>query len=76
MQQSEQRERRSYTRAAMICFACVIICLVFDIQKFYKAGHIIFDLEFFISIIVYVLLVFLGIRSLRKGKKGVEEHIS
>lgn len=76
MQQSEQRERRSYTRAAMICFACVIICLVFDIQKFYKAGHIIFDLEFFISIIVYVLLVFLGIRSLRKGKKGVEEDIS
>lgn len=74
MHQSEQKEQRSFTRAAIICFACVILCLVFDIQKFYKAGHIIFDLEFFLSILLYALLIFLGIRSFRKAKAGAKER--
>lgn len=68
MQTSEQKEQRRYVRTALICFSCLVLCLIFDIQKFYKLGRIVFDLEFFISLVLYALLIFLGIRSLRKSR--------
>lgn len=69
MQSSKEREARSYQRAAVICFICVAVCLFYDIRRYVLAGRIIFDVEFFISLLLYAVLVFLGIRSIRKGKK-------
>lgn len=66
---SKEREARSYQRAAVICFICVAVCLFWDIRRYVLAGRIIFDVEFFISLLLYAILVFLGIRSIRKGKK-------
>ena len=48
--------------------SCVGICLYFDIQKYTKTGFT-FDREFFISLVFYVLLTVLGIRSILKGRK-------
>lgn len=69
MQTSNEREIHSYYRTALVCFVCIAACLFFDIRKFILAGHIIFDLELVISLFLYALLLVLGIRSLRKGKK-------
>ena len=68
MRSSNDRESATYTRSALICFVCVGICLYFDIQKYVKTGFT-FDREFFISLIFYVLLTALGIRSILKGRK-------
>ena len=69
MQSSNEREVHSYYRTAFVCFLCLAACLFFDIRKYILAGRILFDVEFFISLLLYVLLVFLGIRSIRKGKR-------
>lgn len=69
MQTSNEREIHSYYRTALVCFVCIAACLFFDIRKFILAGHIIFDLELVISLFLYALLLVLGIRSLRQGKK-------
>lgn len=66
---SKEREARSYQRTAVICFICVAVCLFWDIRRYMLAGRIIIDTEFFISLLLYAVLVFLGIRSIRKGKK-------
>ena len=66
---SKEREARSYQRAAVICFICVAVCLFYDIRRYVLAGRIVFDVEFFISLLLYVVLIFLGIRSVRKGRK-------
>lgn len=69
MQSSNEREKQSYYRTACVCFICIAACLFFDIRKFISAGHIILDWELGISLILYVLLLFLGIRSIHKGKE-------
>lgn len=69
MQSSHEREGHSYYRTALVCFVCIAACLFFDIRKFILAGHIIFDWELVISLLLYVLLLLLGIRAIRKGKK-------
>ena len=70
---SKEREARSYQRAAVICFICVAVCLFWDIRRYVLAGRIVFDVEFFISLLLYAVLIFLGIRSVRKGRKRKEE---
>ena len=68
MRSSNDRETDTYTRSALICFVCVGVCLYLDIQKNTKTGFT-FDREFFISLVFYVLLTALGIRSILKGRK-------
>ena len=68
MQSSNEREVHSYYRTAFVCFLCLAACLFFDIRKYILASRILFDVEFFVSLLLYVLLIFLGIRSIRKGK--------
>ncbi len=68
MKSFSEREAGIYRRSALICFACVIICLIFDIQKYTQNGFS-FDWNFVLSILLYVILIVLGIRSYRKGKR-------
>lgn len=68
MQSPNQREKQTYFRSAAVCFVCVAACIFLDIRKFLSAGHLIIDWEFGISLLLYVVLIFLGIRSIRKGK--------
>lgn len=66
---SESRQRRVYIRNAVICFVCTIVCIGIDIWNFIKAGHLYFNLEIGISCLLYVLLIFMGIRAIHKLKR-------
>lgn len=74
MKHSQEREIHSYNRAAFICFLCIAACLFFDIRTYILAGRIIFDFDFFSSLLLYTVLTILAIRSIRKGKKLKESH--
>lgn len=69
MQSSKERETRVYYRNAFVCFACVGVCLFFDIRKYIHLGHFEADSSFFISLILYALLIVMGIFSIRKARK-------
>ncbi len=65
---SESKQRRVYIRNAVICFVCTAVCIGIDIRNFIKAGHLYFNLEIGISCLLYVLLIFMGVRAIRKLK--------
>lgn len=69
MRSFTERELGIYHRNALICFICVGACLVFDIQKYIRAGHFYWDWNTALSVVLYALLIFLGVRSLRKARK-------
>ncbi len=63
---SETRQRHMYARNAMICFGVTIACIVIDIKNFISVGHFYFNREMAVSFALYILLVVLGVRALRK----------
>ncbi len=69
MKSSSERESGSYTRAALVCFVCIIACLVLDVKKYIRYGFSL-DWDFALSIVLYLILIFLGVRAFRKGRKG------
>ena len=73
MRTSTEREISTYNRTALICLVCVIACIVFDVQKYTRTGFS-FDWNLVLSILLYVVLILLGIRAFRKGKKIKKEN--
>lgn len=71
---SDTKQRRIYVRNAMICFLCTAICIVIDIRNFIKAGHLYFNLEIGISCLLYALLIYMGIRAVRKLRSTNTHH--
>lgn len=69
MRSFTERETSIYHRNALICFLCVGVCLFFDIQKYIQAGHFYFDWNIILSVVLYALLIYLGVRSIRKARK-------
>lgn len=74
MKSSTERESSMHYRAALICFICIALCVYLDVQKYIRTGAFSFDLNFLISVLLYFVLLFLGIHSLRKGKKKRREQ--
>lgn len=73
MKSSTERESSMHYRTALVCFVCIALCIYLDVQKYMRAGSFYLDWNFAFSILLYLVLLFLGIRALRKGKKGKEE---
>lgn len=71
---SVTKQRRIYVRNAMICFLCTAICIGIDIRNFIKAGHLYFNLEIGISCLLYALLIYMGIRAVRKLRSTNTHH--
>ena len=71
---SRERQRRVYIRNAMLSFICVAVCLVIDIRSFVLRGGIYFTWQLGISYVLYVLLVFLGIRAVKKAREYKKEE--
>ncbi len=73
---SREREKRAYIRNAMVSFICVIVCLSVDIRSFIRVGRVYFTWHLGVSYILYALLIFMGIRAVKKarsiGKEGGE----
>ena len=73
MKSSTEREVSTYNRTALICFACVVACIVFDVQKYTRSGFSL-DWNLALSIALYIILTLLGIRAFRKGRKIKKEN--
>ena len=73
MRSSTDREVSTYNRTALICFVCVIACIVFDVQKYTRNGFSL-DWNLALSIALYIILTLLGIRAIRKGRKLKKEN--
>lgn len=73
MKSSTEREVNTYNRTALICFACVVGCIVFDVQKYTRYGFSL-DWNLALSIALYIILTLLGIRAFRKGRKIKKEN--
>lgn len=71
MKSSTEREVNTYNRTA--CFACVVACIVFDVQKYTRYGFSL-DWNLALSIALYIILTLLGIRAFRKGRKIKKEN--
>lgn len=69
MKSSTERESSMHYRTALVCFVCIALCIYLDVQKYIRAGSFYLDWNFAFSILLYIVLAVLGIRSLRKGKK-------
>lgn len=74
MKSSAERENRLHYRTALVCFVCIALCIYLDVQKYMRAGSFYLDWSFALSILLYLVLLFLGVRALRKGKKEQEEQ--
>lgn len=66
---SNTKQKRTYVRSALICFACTAVCIGIDIRNFIRAGHLYFNFEIGVSIIMYAMLIFMGVRAIRKSKE-------
>lgn len=64
---SRKRERRSYIRSAVLSFGCTAVCIGIDIYNFIRAGRIYVDWKIAVSVVIYILLIFLGIRAIKKA---------
>lgn len=64
---SIEKERRLYTRTIILSFALVVVCIGVDIYR-YIQGTLTFNTEFALSLVLYGILIFLGIRSIRKRR--------
>lgn len=71
---SDTKQRRIYIRNAVICFLCTAICIGIDIRNFIKAGHLYFNIEIGISCLLYALLIYMGIRAVRKLRSTDTHH--
>ena len=65
---SETKQRRVYIRSAVVCFLCTAVCIGIDVRNFIRAGHLYLNLQIGISCLLYALLIFMGIRALRKAR--------
>lgn len=74
MRSFTERESGLYHRNALICFICVGVCLAFDLQKYIRAGHFYWDWSIALSVVLYALLIFLGVRSLKKARRIKEKQ--
>lgn len=74
MKSSTERESSMHYRTALVCFVCIALCIYLDVQKYIRAGSFYLDWNFALSILLYVVLAFLGIHALRKGKKKGEKQ--
>lgn len=66
---SNEKQRRLYVRNALICFACTASCIGIDIRNFIQAGQFYFNWNIGLSFALYIVLIFLGIRSIKKARK-------
>lgn len=74
MKSSTERESSMHYRTALVCFICIALSVYLDVQKYMRMGAFSFDLNFFVSLLFYFVLLFLGIHSLRKAKRKKEEQ--
>lgn len=63
---SQNKTLRVYQRNVLISFLCVAVCIGIDIRNFIQNRSITFTWQLAVSIIVYILLILMGIRSIKK----------
>ncbi len=69
---SNDMKRHSYIRNAFVCFICTAVCIAMDVRNFIDAGGFYWDWNIGLSIVLYVVLIGLGIRLIRKSKQQKE----
>lgn len=67
--EAREKERRVYIRNAVVCFVCTAICIGIDIKNFYTAGGFYVNTNIIVSFVLYILLIFAGIRAVKQAKK-------
>lgn len=72
---SNTRQRRIYLYNAVVCFVCTAVCIGIDIHKIITTGRIELSPELGISCALYALLIFLGIRAIRKYRNFNSENL-
>lgn len=58
-----------YIRNALVCFACTAVCISIDIRNFIQAGHFYINWNIGLSFALYIVLIFMGIRAVKKAKE-------
>lgn len=64
--ESQNKTLRVYQRNVLISFLCVAVCISIDIRNYIQNGNITFTWQLAVSIIVYILLIHMGIRSIKR----------
>lgn len=71
---SNEKQKRMYIRNALLSFICTAVCLVIDIRGFVLAGHLYFNWRLGVSYLLYIVLIAMGIRAVKKARElGREE---
>lgn len=71
---SAEKQKRVYIRNALLSFICTAICIFIDIRNFVSAGHIFFNWKLGVSYLLYIALIFMGIRAVIMARRlGKEE---
>lgn len=65
---ANEKQRRIYTRNALVCFACTAVCIAIDIQNFMRVGFY-FNWNIGLSFALYIVLIILGIRAVKKSRE-------
>lgn len=70
---SRDKQRHLYIRNAALSFGCTAVCIGVDIRNFIMAGHFYLNWNIGISIVIYVVLIMLGIRAVKKIRELKKE---
>lgn len=71
---SNEKQKRMYIRNAILSFVCTAVCIAIDIRGFLAAGHLYFNWKLGVSYVLYIALIAMGIRAVKKARQLSREE--